>query len=176
MRIHRTNGSILGIVLMLSVAGCAAKSTQTAVKGPDANARAAQKPAATAQDQAVPAPAPSGQGSGDLSFSPVYFGYDSAVLSSEARATLQEGLRMLRQNASLPVVIEGHCDERGTEEYNLALGERRAAAVRRFLVDAGLPASRLRIISYGKERPVALGSDEQAWALNRRAQLTPGSN
>lgn len=99
----------------------------------------------------------------------VFFGYDSSVLSSEAQATLARQAEWLKANSSLNVVVEGHCDERGTREYNLALGERRANAAKNYLVSLGIDRSRISTISYGKEHPEVLGSDEEAWSKNRRA-------
>ncbi|MCH1475620.1 MAG: peptidoglycan-associated lipoprotein Pal [Alphaproteobacteria bacterium] len=99
----------------------------------------------------------------------VYFGYDSAVLDGNSQATLYRQAAFLKGNPSLTVTIEGHCDERGTREYNLALGERRAAAARDYLLAQGVNPARIRVISYGKERPVAAGSNETSWSKNRRA-------
>ena len=99
----------------------------------------------------------------------VFFELDSAVLAADARQTLERQAEWLRLFPEVSLVIEGHCDERGTREYNLALGERRANAVREYLISQGIEPSRLRTISYGKERPYALGHNDEAWALNRRA-------
>ena len=99
----------------------------------------------------------------------IFFDLDSAILLPDARRTLERQAEWLGLYPELRLVIEGHCDERGTREYNLALGERRANAVREYLITYGITPSRLRTISYGKERPYALGHDEEAWALNRRA-------
>jgi peptidoglycan-associated lipoprotein len=99
----------------------------------------------------------------------VFFDYDSASISSEAQGTLEKQAAWLKQYSSINVTIEGHCDERGTREYNLALGERRAAATKKYLVGLGVAASRVSTISYGKERPAVVGSDESAWSQNRRA-------
>jgi peptidoglycan-associated lipoprotein len=99
----------------------------------------------------------------------VYFAFDSAALTSEAQGTLTRQAALLKMNPVTTVTIEGHCDERGTREYNLALGERRASASRDFLLAQGIDAARVRIISYGKERPAVQGSNEEAWAKNRRA-------
>ena len=101
----------------------------------------------------------------------VFFNYDSADLSTEARSILEENSRYFRQYPNIPVIIEGHCDERGTEEYNLALGDRRAQAAKAYLVQLGISGDRLETISFGEERPFAMGSNEQAWAQNRRAQF-----
>lgn len=99
----------------------------------------------------------------------VLFGYDSSVLDAEAQATLAEQAMWLKKYPNVKAVIEGHCDERGTREYNLALGERRASAAHEYLVSQGISAARLSTISYGKERPAVLGHDAGAWSQNRRA-------
>ena len=99
----------------------------------------------------------------------VYFGTDEYSLDEASRATLAAQARWLIANPNVRASIEGHADERGTREYNQALGERRANAARDFLVSQGVPTSRLLVTSWGKERPVAQGSNEEAWAQNRRA-------
>ena len=99
----------------------------------------------------------------------VFFETDSSSLTAEAMATLDKQAAWLNQYNQYRILIEGHADERGTREYNLALGERRANAAKNYLVSLGVDASRLTTISYGKERPIALGSDEASWAKNRRA-------
>ncbi len=99
----------------------------------------------------------------------VFFGFDKSDLSAEARATLDRQVSWLKKYPSVSVTVEGHCDERGTREYNLALGERRATAAKNYIVAAGVDAARVKTVSYGKERPAVLGSNEAAWAQNRRA-------
>lgn len=99
----------------------------------------------------------------------VFFGFDKSDLTSEARATLDRQAAWLKKYPSLRVSLEGHCDERGTREYNIALGERRATAAKNYLVAAGIGADRVKTVSYGKERPAVLGSNETAWAQNRRS-------
>ncbi len=99
----------------------------------------------------------------------VFFALDSSVLSSEAQGTLGRQAAWLKQYPNASVVVEGHCDERGTREYNLALGERRANAAKNYLVSLGVDAGRVSTTSYGKERPAVLGHDERAWSQNRRA-------
>ena len=101
----------------------------------------------------------------------VHFEYDSAMLSDTMRATLQENADWLSRYPSVRILVEGHCDERGTVEYNLALGEERARAVRDYLQELGVGSGRMRIISYGKEFPLDPGRDEAAWRRNRRAHL-----
>lgn len=98
----------------------------------------------------------------------VFFALDSSSLTPEARAILDRQAEWLGKYSSVKLAVEGHCDERGTREYNLALGERRATAVRNYMVAKGVAADRLSTISYGKERPEVMGSDESAWARNRR--------
>ena len=97
-----------------------------------------------------------------------YFDYDSHALNDEAKATLTKQAEWLKANADINVIVEGHADERGTREYNLALGARRANATKDFLVSAGVDAKRLSTISFGKERPAVAESTESAWSKNRR--------
>ena len=99
----------------------------------------------------------------------VFFAFDRADISPEAREILGRQADWLRRYPNVTVTIEGHCDERGTREYNLALGERRAQAAKNVLVASGIPASRISTISYGKERPAVVGSSEESYAQNRRA-------
>ena len=99
----------------------------------------------------------------------VFFGYDSSDLDSDALELLQDQVAWLKQNSDVTVSIEGHCDERGTREYNLALGEKRAQAVKNYLIGLGINPDRVSTISYGKERPAVVGSNDGAWAQNRRS-------
>jgi peptidoglycan-associated lipoprotein len=99
----------------------------------------------------------------------VFFDLDKSDLKPEARRTLERQAAWLKQYGNVSVTIEGHCDERGTREYNLALGDRRAKAASNYLVSLGIAANRIRTISYGKERPAVLGSNEAAWSQNRRS-------
>ena len=98
----------------------------------------------------------------------VFFDFDKSVIKPEGQQTLQRQAEWLKRYPNVTVTVEGHCDDRGTREYNLALGERRATAVQRALVALGVQANRVRTISYGKERPAVLGDNESAWAQNRR--------
>jgi peptidoglycan-associated lipoprotein len=102
---------------------------------------------------------------------PVFFTLDSSDIDPTAKSVLDGNAALLRQNSTWVVTIEGHCDERGTAEYNLALGERRAGAAMAYLVSLGIPASRLKTVSYGKEFPFDPGHDDSAWAKNRRAHF-----
>ncbi|MBE1236111.1 peptidoglycan-associated lipoprotein Pal [Phaeovibrio sulfidiphilus] len=103
----------------------------------------------------------------------VLFGYDQSNLDETARATLQAQARWLTQYSQYGTVVEGHADERGTREYNLALGERRANAVRDYLIGQGIASNRIRVISYGKERPVCVEATESCYHLNRRGVTVP---
>lgn len=108
----------------------------------------------------------------EQSLQTVYFDYDSAVLRDDTRRLLDKNAEWLKANPAVRVQIEGHCDERGTEEYNLALGERRANSVKQYVIKAGVDGARVFTISYGKQRPVDPGHDEAAWSKNRRAQFS----
>jgi len=143
---------------------------------------AGQDPAGAARDDhddadartdagADPEPPKPAVTAGDLQV--VHFGYDSFQLDDAARAALDANAKLLRDNPGLSVSVDGHCDERGTVEYNQALGQKRAEAVQQYLSDQGIPSTRFRVISYGKERPVDEGHDEAAWARNRRVEFTP---
>ena len=99
----------------------------------------------------------------------VFFNYDSSELDSDAQELLQDQVAWLKQYSGVSVIIEGHCDERGTREYNLALGEKRAQSVKNYLIGLGISSDRVSTISYGKERPAVVGSNDGAWAQNRRS-------
>ena len=167
----------LSMVVALAVAGagCAKKQPKTTPPPP------APTPAATAPTPAPtpPAPAPTpppeppkpAVAASDLQV--IHFAYDSFQLDDAARSALDSNAKLLRDNPTLSVSVDGHCDERGTVEYNQALGQKRAEAVQQYLSDQGIPSTRFRVISYGKERPVDEGHDESAWARNRRVEFTP---
>jgi len=106
-----------------------------------------------------------------LKLEKVFFDFDAYTLTPKAKDVLAGNADWLRQNPAAKLTIEGHCDERGSDEYNLALGQRRADAARNYLVSLGIAADRLNSISYGEERPAVAGSDEKAWAQNRRAEF-----
>jgi peptidoglycan-associated lipoprotein len=104
-------------------------------------------------------------------FEAVYFEYDSPQLNPSEQGKIDAVVAYLQQNATQGVIVEGHCDERGSNEYNLALGERRSLAVRAAMISAGIDGARVQTRSYGEERAVAFGHDESAWSLNRRAEF-----
>lgn len=164
--------------LAVSISACASKPKPAPVVEPPQVA-APRAPAVTAPT----VNAPSGPVAGSLEDfrvtvgERVFFGYDRYELSAEARATLERQAAWLRQYGSVRVLIGGHADERGTREYNLALGSRRAAAVKDYLVSLGVPANRVETVSYGKERPLDPRNTEEAWALNRNGhtQIVSGA-
>ncbi len=170
MRFLTFGPKIIGVAAVaLLLAACETKPTETAATG---GAGGAGGPAAAAPAAAAPGTQirPGSQQDfvvnvGDR----VFFAYDKFDLSPQARATLDRQAAWLKQYPQNKLVVEGHCDERGTREYNLALGERRSNAAKNYLINQGIAANRLQTISYGKERPVALGSNEAAWSQNRRA-------
>lgn len=188
MRRTTLNGVRIALALLsVTVAACGGKKppvVRPTPPPPPADTATASRPPAPPEPVAEPAVVPpepvpnetvSSASLDDLNrnspLRPVFFDLDSSELSAEAQRTLNENARMLKQNSTWTVTIEGHCDERGTAEYNLALGERRALAARAYLVSLGLPADRLRTVSYGKEFPFDPGHDEAAFAKNRRAHF-----
>ena len=163
----------LGLALLLTSAGCAKKAKQappTPPPTPPIETPAPPPPPTPPPPPPPPTPPPPPQVSAD-DFKPAFFDYDSYALRDDSRAALDQNSKLLRDNASLQITIEGHCDERGTVEYNQALGEKRAQAARDYLTGAGTDASRIQIVSYGKERPFDSGHDEASWAKNRRAHF-----
>ncbi|MGE0361228.1 MAG: OmpA family protein [Vicinamibacterales bacterium] len=177
------------VVTALVVSGCAKKPPTVARPMPPPAATAGAEMGTTPAPPAppppvdeppiVPAPAPADAvASKDLDahnretpLAPVYYALDSYVNNAEGRTIHQKAAQVLRQQATWQVTVEGHCDERGTAEYNLSLGERRAVAAKTYLVSLGIAAERLRTVSYGKEFPFDPGHDESAWAKNRRAHF-----
>lgn len=157
-------------LLAVSVTGCAKKPAATTPVPPAPTETAAPTPTPTPTPAPTPEPAAPAVTASDLQT--VYFDYDSFSLSDNARAALDANAKLLRENASLMVSLDGHCDERGTVEYNQALGQKRAESVQQYLTDAGIAASRMRVISYGKERPADEGHDESAWSRNRRVEFS----
>lgn len=107
----------------------------------------------------------------EVNFQMIHFDFDKYNLRSDAIETLNENAKVLMENPDVKIKIEGHCDERGTVEYNLALGEKRATAAKDYLVKLGISPSRIETISYGKERPTDFGRNEEAWAKNRRDEF-----
>jgi peptidoglycan-associated lipoprotein len=112
----------------------------------------------------------------ELDFQTIYFDFDKSNLRSDAKQGLQHNYELMKENPDVSVRIEGNCDERGTVEYNLALGERRARSAMEYLVNLGIAPGRLSVISYGKERPAVMGHNEAAWAKNRRDEFKVTSN
>lgn len=162
--------SFRAIVLVLALAGLAAcgSSKSSTNSGGVATTTPPRTPATVAPPQPT-GPAPGSEQDfvvnvGDR----VFFGFDSSNLDSEAQETLRRQAAWLERYPSTTITVEGHCDERGTRAYNLALGARRANAVKQYLTSLGVNSGRIKTISYGKERPVALCSNESCWSQNRR--------
>lgn len=177
MKFSRRILAVLLITALMTVIGCATKTGKEQTF-PD---RAAEKDMATTD--VTQQPAVRGVESQPVQSGPVadiravaglervHFAYNQFTLEEAARVTLEQNAIYLRNHPALKISIEGHCDERGSDEYNLALGERRAMAAKSYLVSLGIPADRLAIISYGEEKPLVAASNEEAWAKNRRAEF-----
>jgi peptidoglycan-associated lipoprotein len=182
---------VVGALGALVVSGCAkenvvkkdeaiaptatGQATQTEVKGAKNGPAGTYTPAKPAQESSNRAAAKAESQSREQLTSElekIYFDFDSSALSNDARKALTENAGYLRKSAAAKLRIEGNCDERGSAEYNIALGEKRAEAAEKYLVTMGIPAERLAIISYGKEKPADPGHDESAWAKNRRDDFT----
>lgn len=153
--------TILALAAVASLAACASRPEPTPTPGQGPTTPPVTTPsgprAGSAEDFRVSV--------GDR----VFFGYDRVDLSAEARSVLERQAAWLRQYPSVRVLVAGNCDERGTREYNLALGARRAAAARDYLVSLGIDAGRIESVSYGKERPLDARANEEAWSVNRNA-------
>ena len=155
--------------LALSVAACSKKKPADLPPPPATTAPATNYEAPPAQTGTTTVPGSRADFLQQAGTDTIHFGTDAYDVDSESQAILTRQAQWLNKFPNISVTIEGHADERGTREYNLALGDRRANAAKNFLVNAGISASRLSVISYGKERPVATGSDDASWAQNRRA-------
>jgi peptidoglycan-associated lipoprotein len=129
------------------------------------------KPQIPAEPKVETPPEPEIKKITESDFMIVYFDFDKYNLVDSAKRALDQNAQILKENSSIIVQIEGHCDERGTIEYNLSLGEKRATSAKKYLKDLGIDDNRLQTISYGKERPVVFGQDEISWAKNRRDEF-----
>ena len=159
--------ALLISVLALALAGC-----QTTTDEKDQQAETPPTGSEFGEGPATPA----GPSSSITDLETVYFDYDTAALRSDARTALKSNATAIQGNSGWgTVTVEGHCDERGSEEYNLALGDRRAKAVKQYLVDLGVPSSRLRTVSFGEAKPAVQGHNESAWRYNRRSEFSSGS-
>jgi len=171
MRPVLSNVTLVALILTFLFVGCSKEEP------PPPTAEAQPRPAAPPPPPPAPAPTPlpgpsiSQQAFQEFQNQDIYFDFDKYDLRTDARTTLDRKASFLNQNSSVRVQVEGHCDERGTNEYNMALGERRANAAKQYLTTAGISAGRLSTISYGEERPLDPGHTEAAWARNRRAHF-----
>jgi peptidoglycan-associated lipoprotein len=164
--------ALIGLAIVLALApGCSSRkkvSTEGQLEPPPTE----NAPPTTSGDDNAPPPPSSGEDTGgSLALEDAFFDFDDFSLRQDAKSALETDGKYLQKNTSARVVIEGHCDERGSVEYNLALGEKRARAAKDYLVSYGIPGGRVTTISYGKERPFDNGHEESAWAKNRRAHV-----
>lgn len=162
---------LLGTAALIGLAGCAKKPPAKLPPPPPTTTAPPSTSGSSTGDNAGMGTTPGSRADmlAQAGTDTVHFATDSSDLDGEATAILAKQAQWLLKYPNVHATIEGHCDERGTREYNLALGDRRANAAKNYLVNAGIAAARLSVISYGKERPVATGSDEASWAQDRRA-------
>ena len=159
---------LLTILLTVFVAACATKPKDSSSTSGDGSSASASAEESVSSESVLPG------SQEDLIVNVgdrVFFNYNSAELDSDAQELLQDQVAWIKQH-DVSITIEGHCDERGTREYNLALGEKRAQAVKNFLTQMGIDSSKVSTISYGKERPAVIGSNDGAWSQNRRSVTT----
>jgi peptidoglycan-associated lipoprotein len=179
--IVRLSGALLVIMFLISLSGCALFEKEQAVTPAEKKMTAEEKERAkrAAEEQKAfeeslakkTYPGISGEVWESTQLKDIHFAFDQYDLNEEARKTLSDIAKVLAAHTSLVIQIEGHCDERGSNEYNLALGERRAASAKEYLTKLGVQASRLSTISYGEEMPLDPGHNEVAWAKNRRCHF-----
>ena len=161
--------SLFAAALLLAACETTPETTKATAGAGGAAKPAAEAPMAKEGVSAVPSVAPGTQADLEANVGDrIFFDFDKSDIRPDAQVRLDSWVAWLNRYPQVTVIIEGNCDERGTREYNLALGERRAAAAKNYLVAAGINANRIQTISYGKERPAVLGSNEGAWAQNRR--------
>ena len=161
---NKKTAAILMATCLIAVAGCAKKDKPQDLPPPPVGAEGNTG----ATETTGPAPGSQADFVASIANDRIYFDTDKSDIDAEDQSVLASQAVWLKKYPHVRVTIEGHCDERGTREYNMALGERRANSARDFLLSQGVPANRLLVTSWGKERPVAPGSDESAWAQNRR--------
>jgi peptidoglycan-associated lipoprotein len=178
---------VLAVLITMTIGACAKKQPPVArpmpppasTGTPTANVMPPPPPTPVAEPTITVPPMPddsiAGKSLDDLNrdspLKPLFFELDSADVSADGQKVLQDNAAIIRKYATWQITIEGHCDERGTAEYNLALGERRALAAKNYLVSLGIPADKVKTVSYGKEFPFDPGHDEAAWSNNRRAHF-----
>lgn len=171
----RRGSFVFLLLLVLALTACAKKTvTETEpvaepepmVAEPVAEPPAVKVETADEKEPVMPKPAPQ-----PIELTTIYFEFDSDRLTEDARRVLAENAALLQKEADKRIVIEGHCDERGSDSYNLALGERRAQATRAYLATLGVASQRCSVVSYGEERPAVVGHNEMAWDRNRRVEF-----
>ena len=171
MKAGATRGLVLaGVLLSLAAAGC--RSTGSGKEGGESGVTGSEF-----DDGSMSGADQAGQRGRAIGLETVYFDYDSFQIRDDAKPLLKGNAQTISGKPQWPgIVIEGHCDERGSEEYNLALGERRAQQVKRYLVDLGVPAARMDTVSFGEANPAVQGHDEAAWRYNRRSEFALSSS
>jgi peptidoglycan-associated lipoprotein len=186
VRMRQNRLLVLAVLVTLTISACAKKQPAVArpMPPPPASTGGPTGPPPPPQPVSEPIPVPpepvsedsiAGRSLDDLNrdspLKPLFFALDSADVSADGQRVLQDNAAIMKKYPAWQITIEGHCDERGTAEYNLALGERRALAAKNYLVSLGIPADKVKTVSYGKEFPFEPGHDDNAWSKNRRAHF-----
>ena len=160
--------AVVVLAALFALWGCPKKADMSAV--PEAQAPAAAEATPEAKEEAEEAKERAAAAAAK-GLQPIYFDFDQSLIRTDARIAMEENAEWLKMNSKVKLRIEGNCDERGTIEYNQALGQRRAAAAKKYLVDLGISAGRISLLSYGKEKPICTDHDEDCWQKNRRADF-----
>ena len=164
---------IIALSLFMALAflsGCAKKKTETPPPKPEPTVQE-RKPAPKPQVKKPERKEVEKVALRESAFETIYFDFDKSDIKSDQRNNISKNAKLLSDNRSVRIRIEGHCDERGTNEYNIALGQRRTDSIKQYLIDYGIASSRITTISYGEERPVATGHNESSWSQNRRGEF-----
>ena len=157
--------------MFAGIAGCGGKKKTTPPPQPQVQQTPERQAPPPVQQRQAPIQEERQTVPSDLKFATVYFDYDESIIRTDQRGSMRSNAELLQRYPSVKVLVEGHCDERGSDEYNMALGQRRADTAKQYLVEYGIAGSRINTVSYGESRPVDRGQNESSWAKNRRTEF-----